>query len=105
MDGLRLAVVNLTEAGAPKIWVDGSFVTDKPHPNDIDGVWDYDDATDVDRLDPAFLLGQRAALKARYGLDFFPNVIEAGSGKPFPEFFMTNRDGDPKGIVVIHLKA
>ena len=34
---------------------------------------------------------------------FIAEIIEGGSGKPFPEFFQTNRDGDPKGIIQINL--
>ena len=29
--------------------------------------------------------------------------IEAESGLPFPEFFQVNREGEPKGIIVIRL--
>jgi len=28
-------------------------------------------------------------------------AAEAGSGLPFPKFFQVNRDGDPKGILVV----
>jgi hypothetical protein len=34
---------------------------------------------------------------------FIANIIEAGSGLPFPQFFQKNRDGDPKGIIVVKL--
>lgn len=41
-------------------------------------------------------------MKDKYGLDFFiANIIEMGSGLPFPQFFQVNRDGDPKGIIVV----
>jgi len=54
-------------------------------------------------LDPVFLR-TRKAMKAKYGLDFFiANIIEAGSGLPFPKFFQVNRNGDPKGIIVLPL--
>ena len=55
------------------------------------------------KLDPVFL-GSRKAMKEQYGLDFFiSNIAEAESGLPFPEFFQVNREGEPKGIVVIRL--
>jgi hypothetical protein len=44
---------------------------------------------------------QRATQKARFGGEFLPNVIEAGSGQEFAAFFQSDRDGTPKGIVVI----
>lgn len=103
MAGLKAAADNLARANVRKIWIDGSFVTDKVHPNDIDGVWETSDLIDEDVLDTVFL-GSRAAMKAKYGLDFFPDVIEAGSGLPFPLFFQTNRDDQPKGIVVLKLE-
>ena len=31
------------------------------------------------------------------------NIIEMGSGLPFPQFFQVNRNGDPKGIIVVKL--
>ncbi|MDE0284461.1 MAG: hypothetical protein OXN26_07940 [Gammaproteobacteria bacterium] len=33
----------------------------------------------------------------------FSNIAEAESGLPFPEFFQVNREGEPKGIIVIRL--
>ena len=42
--------------------------------------------------------------KAKYGLDFFiAQKIEIESGEPFPKFFQSNRDGKPKGIIVVDL--
>ncbi len=103
MAGLRRAVDNLAKSNVRKIWIDGSFVTDKKTPRDIDGVWETHDGIDLAVLDPVFLQNSRNAMKAKYGVDFFPDVIELGSGKPFPEFFQTNEDGDTKGIVVVRL--
>jgi hypothetical protein len=49
-----------------------------------------------------FLAESRAPMKERYGVELFPAfVIEAGSGLPFPKFFQVNRDGEPKGILVV----
>ena len=86
-------------------WIDGSFVTDKPAPNDIDDCWAYNDAIDQTIIDPAFL-GRDAGnkVKAKYGLDFFiAQRVEIESGEPFPKFFQRNRDGEPKGISVVDL--
>lgn len=104
MRGLRAATANLAKTGVRKIWVDGSFVTDKEYPNDIDGVWETHEQIDLTVLDPVFL-GKRVAMKKKYGLDFFPDVIEAGSGLPFPAFFQINRDGEPKGILIVIVGA
>ena len=40
---------------------------------------------------------------AEFGCEFFPNVVEAGSGAYFVQFFQRDRDGRPKGIVIIDL--
>jgi hypothetical protein len=36
-EGLRLAIQNLHAAGVRRVFIDGSFVTTKADPNDIDG--------------------------------------------------------------------
>lgn len=103
MKGLYRATDNLEAAGVQTIWIDGSFVTSKKEPNDIDGCWEYTPSVDINMLDPIFL-GDRAGMKKEYGLDFFiANYIEAKSGLPFPKFFQKNRDGSPKGIIVVKL--
>ena len=103
MSGLRAATENLKSAGVKTIWINGSFVTGKKEPNDIDGCWEYNELVDINILDPIFL-GDRFGMKKKYGLDFFiANIIEAGSGLPFPKFFQKNRYGEPKGIIVVKL--
>jgi hypothetical protein len=97
-DGLRAAA-----AGCRQVWLDGSFVTSKDEPADFDACWDLEDV-DLDRLDPVLLnlSAGRRAQKARCGGEFFPNVVEAGSGLVFADFFQNDRDTGRKGIVVIH---
>ncbi|APJ04239.1 hypothetical protein AXG55_10100 [Silvanigrella aquatica] len=41
MIGLKSAIENFRQAGVKRIWIDGSFVTSKFEPNDIDGCWRY----------------------------------------------------------------
>ena len=102
MHGLESAAENLQAAGVQKIWIDGSFVTSKKEPNDVDGCWEYTERVDLGRIDPVFLAESRAPMKGKYGVELFPAfVIEAGSGLPFPKFFQVNRDGEPKGILVV----
>jgi uncharacterized protein DUF6932 len=104
MYGLENAAENLQAAGVQKIWIDGSFVTSKKEPNDVDGCWEYSEHVDLSRLDPVFLAESRAPMMERYGVELFPAfVVEAGSGLPFPKFFQVNRDGEPKGILVVSL--
>ena len=101
MSQLRQAAHNLEKAGVKRIWLNGSFVTDKSDPNDIDGCWEYIKAVDINILDPIFL-ETPAKIKDKYGLDFYiANYIEGGSGLPFPKFFQKNRDGNAKGIILV----
>ena len=103
MRGLRKAASNFELSGVSTLWINGSFITDKEEPNDIDGCWEYTPAVDTKKLDRVFL-GTRKEMQNKYGLDFFiANIVEAGSGLPFPKFFQVNRDGDPKGIIVVKL--
>jgi hypothetical protein len=105
MQGLRDAVQNFETSGVKILWINGSFITGKNEPNDIDGCWEYHAGVDLNKLDPVFIsTAGRTAMKNKYGLDFFiANYVELGSGLPFPKFFQKNRDGDPKGIIVIKL--
>ena len=106
MEGLERAVETLGEAGVGRIWIDGSFVTDKEEPNDIDGCWEYSKQVDLSKIDPVFLAESRRPMKEKYGVEFFPAcVIETASGLPFPKFFQVNRDGNPKGILMVSVKA
>jgi hypothetical protein len=104
MAGLKSAIENFIASGVKKIWIDGSFVTSKFEPNDIDGCWEYDEKVDLTLLDQVFLQRSRLPMKAKYGLEFFPaSIIEGATGLPFPRFFQLNRDAQPKGILVVTL--
>jgi len=104
LDGLAEAIELLAAAGCRTLWLNGSFVTAKDEPGDFDACWDTD-GVDLDALDPVLLdlSDRRAAQKARFGGELFPNVVEAQSGLSFAEFFQNERDASRKGIVVIHL--
>lgn len=94
------------DAGCRRVWLDGSFVTGKAHPGDIDACYDPV-GVDVGLLHPALLdlSPGRPGQKAEFGCEFFPNIVEGGSGKFFVEFFQHDRDGRPKGIVVIDMET
>ena len=106
-EGLRGAVQNLSAAGVRRVFIDGSFVTTKADPNDIDGCWEWTDEVHLDLLDPVLLdfAQARRAMRDKYGVDFFlATWVEAGSGLTFLDFFQRNRADDPKGIVQLDLK-
>lgn len=104
LDGLAEAIDLLSAAGCRRLWLNGSFVTAKDEPGDFDACWETD-GVDLDRLDPVLLdlSNHRTAQKTRFGGELLPNVVEAGSGLVFAEFFQNERDTGRKGIVVIDL--
>ncbi len=104
LDGLGRAADALRAAGCKRLYVDGSFVTSKPTPNDFDGCWEADGVNARALLETAPVLlateGQREAQKAAFGGELFI----ADDGNPtFLEFFQKDRNGDTKGIVAIDL--
>lgn len=104
---LKLALRNLKNAGITTVYLDGSFITTKEFPNDIDGCWDYNENINLNILDPVFLdfKNSRKNMKHKYGVDFFiANTIELGSGLPFVKFFQSTRNGEEKGIILIELE-
>lgn len=104
--GLRAVLHELAPAGCPRVWLDGSFVTDKEFPGDFDLVWDPD-GVDLDALDPVVLDldPPRDAQKEKYGGDILPNVVEAGSGMPFLDFFQQDAmTGRHRGIVELAME-
>jgi hypothetical protein len=52
--GLREALARLKAAGCRLVYLDGSFVTSKPQPEDFDACWGVT-GVDVESLDPVFL--------------------------------------------------
>jgi len=118
---LTVLVRQLWQVGIARIFVDGSFVEDKDHPNDIDGyfecdvrhlatgrlqrelnaidpykVWTWDPTTR--RLDPDS--GKRQLpMWHRYRVEFYPHFPNATSGirdqfgndLPFPSAFRLSR--------------
>ena len=106
-EGLRLAIQNLHAAGVRRVFIDGSFVTTKADPNDIDGCWEWTEEVHLDLLDPVLLdfAQARQAMRDKYGVDFFlATWVEAGSGLTFLDFFQRNREDEPKGIVQLDLE-
>jgi len=109
LDGFEAALKILREAGCRRVYVNGSFVTDKDSPGDIDVAWD---PTGVDilrllELEPVFgeFGGRRAAQKAKFGCEFFPSSNTADLvGNTFLDFFQIDKDTEErKGIIALDL--
>jgi len=95
----------LLKAGCRKIFLDGSFVTEKTNPGDFDACWDCI-GVDNAKLNPVFLdfSDGRKKQKKMYQGEFFPTHLSADGILPFLGFFQIDKDsGLAKGIICIKL--
>lgn len=134
VSNLRIMVAQLEKVGIGEIFIDGSFVEDKDHPNDIDGYFVCDPERfasgqlehDLNLLDPAkcWTWDHRSRKAYRgypklqlpmwhaYRIEFYPHYsgiiagLDAhGHAMEFPAFFRQRRtNGQSKGIVRIELR-
>ncbi len=110
--GLVEAIGALKSSGCARVYLDGSFITDKVEPGDFDGCWDREgvDSARLMQLAPELLLGfvhPRAVQKARFlGELFISNSPADGAGRTFLEFFQRDkRTEEPKDIILIELEG
>lgn len=105
--GLLAALRSLSQAGCLKIYLDGSFVSSKEVPGDFDVAWETENVNEA-LLSPVFLefSNLRQAQKQAFGGEFFPADWQADrQGRTYLEFFQTDQEGTPKGIVAIDLRT
>jgi len=103
--GFCKAVDALRRAGCTAIYLDGSFVCDKPEPGDFDACWD---PTGVDsaKLDPVLLdfSDRRKRQKEKFGGELFPSGAKADGVSTFVAFFQADKfSGGAKGIIQVQL--
>jgi hypothetical protein len=111
LSGLKRACQPLKQAGCKRIYIGGSFVTNKEFPQDFDICWDEDEAdlTLLEQIEPLFFsdlfIPHRPNQKAKYGGEFFPanNLANWNPRKTFLQFFQEDRNGNLRGIVEISL--
>lgn len=129
VDNLSVLVGQLWQVGIGDVFVDGSFVEDKDHPNDIDGYFSCDLRMlasgrlerELNLLDPHKVWTwapesrrpyrgypkKQLPMWHRYRVELYPHVGQLtgiqdrmGNDLEFPSAFRTSRrDGSPKGIV------
>ncbi len=107
LTGLKKALRSLKNAGCQKVYIDGSFVTNKELPNDFDCCWE-EIGVNGNLLDPVLLdfTNRRAAQKAKFLGELFPANGIGGNGKIFVDFFQQDKHtGELKGIVSIDLQG
>ena len=93
--GLAAALRKLGIAGCRRVVIGGSFVTAKEYPNDFDG-WYESFGLDLNVLDRLFLEDTKLQFEILGGTLFEPPNYEG--------FFQTDRDGRPKGVIVLDPK-
>jgi hypothetical protein len=101
--GFTALVKVLKDSGCTTIYLDGSFASDKPVPNDYDGCWDPL-GVDLSKLDPVLLdfSNKRAAQKRKYLGEMFVASMGESSGQTFLDFFQTEKNtGERKGILLL----
>ena len=104
-DGFKSGCAALAAAGCTALYLDGSFVTDKPAPGDFDACWDPA-GVDPQLLDPVFLdfAHGRRNQKRRFGGEFFPSTFRADRSSTFSEYLRVDKQtGLEKGIVRLEL--
>ncbi len=131
VDNLEILIRQLWQIGVREIFIDGSFVEDKDHPNDIDGyfvcglkelasgelerrlnlldphkAWTWDPA---ERKPFRGYLKKQLPMWHQYRVELYPHVGQSsgirdkfGNELEFPSAFRrSRRDGQPRGIVKI----
>jgi len=110
MKGLKRVLEQLKARGVETVFLDGSFVTEKERPNDVDTIYvappGADPATwgllspqrqgDLRRVDRVHLWSHPSLQPPKH---------PGAPPKPLVEFFQTDRDDNPKGIVKLSLNV
>lgn len=101
---------DLKGAGVRDLRIDGSFVTAKPDPGDIDGFWVWDPNVDLGAIPPLLLdfslvpdpRGGEPKFPMWFalGIELFIHPFHLGDDRQgLPAFFSHSRDGEPRGYV------
>lgn len=104
--GLELAMIELKKAGCQTIYLNGSFVTDKPFPNDFDACWEREGVNiDYLRKNAPNILNffDSRSQKAKYKGEIYPSDQPIDEAIITLDFFQQDRNGNPKGIIAIDL--
>ncbi len=104
ISGLKRALGSLKRAGCRRVYVDGSFATNKEDPGDYDACWDPV-GVDAAMLDPILLNfdNQRLLQKIVFFGELFPSHWPANAaGQRFLDFFQIDKNtGSQKGIILL----
>jgi len=101
--GFRNGVIALQKAGCRKIYLDGSFATEKSIPCDFDVCW-FTVGVNTAKLEPVLLdfSNKRKKQKACFHGEFFPADYVADGKHFFLDYFQIDKyTGNAKGIICI----
>lgn len=100
--GLQTGLQGLRSAGCRRALIDGSFISAKDLPGDYDVAYDPRGMNPF-RLDPVFFdfSRKRAAMKIKFGGEYFPEHFLAAPGITYREWFSKDKNGVAKGLVQI----
>lgn len=107
-DGLKQCLIDLKEVGCKVVFIDGSFVTSKLDPEDVDVAYSPYDGFSWDKLNelhPVFLKN-REERKRKYNCDIFDAYSEADNKQTIFRDFYQKIEGIKnikKGILKINL--
>lgn len=107
---LEQAAKSLFAAGVTDLRVDGSFVTEKPEPGDIDGFWVAHEGVRFQDIPPLLLdfnvvvdpSGGKPKFPMwfKWGIELFVHPYMGGfEAGDLPEFFSHSRDGVARGYI------
>ena len=110
MRGLRALVLALSEIGVhADLWIDGSFVTKKLSPRDIDVVLYVGEELTKTQFQFIRRLRSKSAAngnysRTHYGCDFY--VTSSESGRVYwLRWYGHDRKNNQKGIIVVHING
>jgi hypothetical protein len=104
-EGILAVAEALRFANCAAMYLDGSYVSGKPHPNDFDGCWDPT-GVDGSKLNPVLrdFSNRRENQKKRFRGEMFISSQTNGLDGTYFDFFQTEKDtGLRKGIIGIRL--
>lgn len=109
LEQLDYVIERLALLGVQRIWVDGSFVTDKLRPGDIDVIYDVPPGADVSKWGD-FSPQRRKELKNARHVDLWPHPsmqsvrdTHGRRAQTLHDMFSLDREGRPKGMILMDL--
>ncbi len=106
LKGLRRLASALRDRGCRLFLLDGSFITAKEHPSDFDACCDYSEIDPFELMDLR-LTSSGDVMKAEYRGEVYgyKQIVPCDDRYTFREFFQSDQDDIPKGIVSLNLAS